>query len=316
MCLGLKNKKEMLKNIILELELDIICLQEVELETSFQSNLLSFQGFNLEVEQNTIKARTAIYIKDSIPFVRRTDLEGLDSHIVIIDVMGESKHRLINLYRCFNPQDGSTAREKFMYQLDIVRNAFTKDTFILGDFNLDDNMKFNQSYQNKELYNDLDRMWGNFHLTQVVKFATWSRVINNILKSSILDHVYCADPTVITGLQAMTPPFGDHQLIWFEIEYDQKLPTIMLRRDWRKYTKHNLLSNLEKVKWQLDIEDVQSYWNVFEQELITVVDSVAPLATFSNNNIKNPDLPRAIISKQYYRKRLLKKLKVTPTNGI
>ena len=100
-----------------------------------------------------------------------------------------------------------------MYQLDLVRNAFTKDTFILGDFNLDDNMKFNQSYQNKELYNDLDRMWGNFHLTQVVKFATWSRVINNILKSSILDHVYCADPTVITGLQSMTPPFGDHQLI-------------------------------------------------------------------------------------------------------
>ena len=48
--------------------------------------MLAVDGFQLELENNTIKARTGFYIKNNIKFKRRTDLEGTNSNLVIIDI--------------------------------------------------------------------------------------------------------------------------------------------------------------------------------------------------------------------------------------
>ena len=51
-------------------------------------------------------------------YPRKTNLEGIDSHLVIIDIEGISDiKRIINVYRCFNPEGNTTAREKFRNQL-------------------------------------------------------------------------------------------------------------------------------------------------------------------------------------------------------
>ena len=56
-------------------------------------------------QQYHVVARVGIYISKRLNYIRRTDLEGTNSHIVIIDLV-ESKLRVINIYRSFSPQGG------------------------------------------------------------------------------------------------------------------------------------------------------------------------------------------------------------------
>jgi hypothetical protein len=68
---------------------------------------------------------------------RRTELEGTDSHIVITDIKGTRNLRVRNIYRCFNPSNNLSQREFFIYQLGLISNAYSNNTILLGDFNLD-----------------------------------------------------------------------------------------------------------------------------------------------------------------------------------
>ena len=63
------------------------------------------------------------------------NLEGTNSHIVIIDLEGPiTVKRIINVYRSFNPQNNVSARDKFKYQLEIIKSAMTQSTVLIGDF--------------------------------------------------------------------------------------------------------------------------------------------------------------------------------------
>ena len=106
LCLGLKNKKEEVKQLIIKNNIDILCIQETELEKDYPVEILTFKGYGLEMEKNTTKLRSGIYIKDSISYTRRTDLEEENTHVVIIDINDRKKTRIINIYRAFNPPPG------------------------------------------------------------------------------------------------------------------------------------------------------------------------------------------------------------------
>ena len=105
LCLGLKNKKDLVKAILLENEIDVLQMQETELEKDFDSKVLKIPGYVLELEVNQDKKRVGVYIKDNLKYLRRTDLEGENSHIIVIDIECKTTitKRLINLYRSFNP---------------------------------------------------------------------------------------------------------------------------------------------------------------------------------------------------------------------
>ena len=44
LCLGLKNKKESVKRLIIENDIDIMCMQETEVPVDFPTDLLTFKG--------------------------------------------------------------------------------------------------------------------------------------------------------------------------------------------------------------------------------------------------------------------------------
>ncbi len=56
LCLGLKNYKDMVKQLINENKLDVLCLQETEIEKNVDHHLMSFPGYNFESEINDIKS--------------------------------------------------------------------------------------------------------------------------------------------------------------------------------------------------------------------------------------------------------------------
>ena len=84
-----------------------------------------------------IKSRTGIYITKNLNYKRNVNLEGKDSHLVIIDIKGNSEiKRVINIYRCFNPVGNVSPRDKFKYQLNLIKNAMTPKTIFELDYGL------------------------------------------------------------------------------------------------------------------------------------------------------------------------------------
>ena len=175
------------------------------------------------------------------------------------------------------------ARAKFRYQLELIKNAMTSKCVIVGDFNMDYAKIFDDNYNNKNLFQDFDDILSSFNLIQLVKFETWSRMVGTERRSSILDHIYIKDPTVITNIDYVKPFFGDHVLVEFIVDSKLNVVTENICRDWRNYSKDLLCDKLSSINWDIDVCEVQQFWNIFENLLIKVVDEIIPMTVFCGN---------------------------------
>ena len=200
LCLGLRNKKEEVKRLIIDNDINVLCLQETEVPFDFPINLLTFKGFNYESESNLIKSRCGMYVSDKISYVRRNDLEKNNMHLMIIDINDSNKTRLINVYRPFNPPTNQNQLQFFQAQLELMKSNTTPSTFILGDFNLDQKKIYDHSYSHKNYFASLDEAFSPLNLIQLVRFPTWSRTINGVVKESMIDHIYISNPYQITNI--------------------------------------------------------------------------------------------------------------------
>ena len=140
------------------------------------------------------------------------------------------------MYRSFLIQNGTSQREKFKYQLSLIKKALCyKNCILLGDFNLNCTKKNDINYTYVRYFDDFDDMLGNNNLVQLIEFPTWSRIINNVLSESVIDHIY---------VHSIKPIFGDHLLISLTLRLEKDVNEHSIRRDWRKYSKEVLLSEL------------------------------------------------------------------------
>ena len=64
-----------------------------------------------------------------------------------------------------------------------------------------------------------------------------------------------------------------------------------------KLKKESLNIELSKVDWNINVEDVQQYWNIFENKFIKIVDLVAPLVDHHDSIIKEK-VPKVIKTKK------------------
>ena len=82
-------------------------------------------------------------------------------------------------------------------------------------------------------------------MIQLINQPTWSRIVNNTLRESIIDHIYVQDPTVVTDINLKTPLFGDHKLVIFNITGNHVPPLQTIKRKWTHYSKENLINSLK-----------------------------------------------------------------------
>ena len=54
-----------------------------------------------------------------------------------------------------------------------------------------------------------EEVLGDENLVQIIEFPTWSRIVNNVLLESTIDHIYVKDPTLVGDIQSIKPLFGD-----------------------------------------------------------------------------------------------------------
>ena len=130
----------------------LLCMQETEIKVNLDHNLLSFPGYNIETERNSISSRVAMFISTEVKYIRRVDLEGDDSNLMVIDLVGDNKFKIINVYISFSPQNNIPKRTKFLYQLELISKAMSNGTILLGDFNLDYSKHFDNDYNFKNFF--------------------------------------------------------------------------------------------------------------------------------------------------------------------
>ena len=64
LCLGLKNKRIDVEHLLKKNDIEILCLQAVEIECNFNQESLSLKDFQFEMEVNSLKSRTGIYVTE------------------------------------------------------------------------------------------------------------------------------------------------------------------------------------------------------------------------------------------------------------
>ena len=188
---------------------------------------------------------------------------------------------------------------------------------IAGDSNLDDSKRYAPDYRYKHLFEHQNVLFDQHNLMQLIDFPTWSRVVNNVMKNSILDHVYVQDPTFVTNINSISPLIGDHKMLILDIMSHSEPLKIYVKRNWQLYSKLSLLEEISQVEFNIETDDVQSTWNNFENILLPIVDKLVPLTEFSNNSAIKSLKPTAKIKRKLdLRKRLLKSLQCTPSNEL
>jgi FMN phosphatase YigB (HAD superfamily) len=111
----------------------------------------------------------------------------------------------------------------------------------------------------------------------MVDFATWQRTNGNQIISSILDHVYTNNISLIESVEEAGYVVGDHcPVITTLTRRSRSLTSTKTVRDWKKYSPELLLTELGKQSWEIELESVQDFNDELEQRLMTVVDKLVP----------------------------------------
>ena len=218
--------------------------------------------------------------------------------------------RIITIYRSFRPPDGRSPMDFFKDQLAAMQQNCTKNTIILGDFNLDAKMQYRLDYPHKHLYACLDEFTTEFNFEQLIDFPTWSRSINNVKKESTLDHIYVNNTPIVSKCLFETPLFGNHVIVIIELLNNKPDPSTFVCRDWRNYDPSKFI-NILNVCELINVNDsVQQYWNTLENVLINAADQVAPLIYIKDNSFSKLSIPRPIKTKINKRNKLLERNKL------
>ena len=116
----------------------------------------------------------------------------------------------------------------------------------------------------------------------------------------------------------MDPEIGDYKLIVCTINMNSlnPPPVSVIKRCWKSYNKDILNAGLASCDFNVDINDVKGFWNHIENELIRVIDIVAPLTEFTGNCATRTHPYEKLKPKINRKRRLLKQFKLCGSPSV
>jgi hypothetical protein len=141
------------------------------------------------------------------------------------------------------------------------------------------------------MFTQLEELESEMNLSQLVKFNTWRRVVNGVLKTSLLDPVYENVHGLVENIDEISTSTSDHTplLIDVALKVCHKVETRVIRH-WSAYCKERLLELLSKERWKIDCCDVQDFNNELEQKIMLVLEVSIPFKKIKvrENNFSKP----------------------------
>jgi exonuclease III len=139
LCLGLQYKLSYVKEILFKEEIDVLCLQETELESDFDLEILNINGYVLETDFANNTIRSVVYIKSTLNYERLVN-QGLNQNIIALKIAQDNlPHLFITaIYRPWKNVDGLSQETAFENQVNEMNRLIptNNDCMCLGDFNL------------------------------------------------------------------------------------------------------------------------------------------------------------------------------------
>ena len=107
------------------------------------------------------------------------NLEGRNNGLNILDVQLKSRYRIIALYRIFNPPGIVTQCRYFTALLNLIKQAVDRSggakIWILGDFNLNEEMKYKSDNSHKAYFVKLQWKSKQFQNQGLLEAKNWKK---------------------------------------------------------------------------------------------------------------------------------------------
>lgn len=256
-------------------KIDVLTLSETHISTTEDNEkLYTIPNYSFE-KRNRINGKgggVALYVKDSINYVRRTDLESRELENIVIEiVLSTSKNFLITtLYK--PPQSSKYLQnnftELFNESLTLLSNE-SKETILLGDLNVD----FLKPNDNKEIKLSLKENG----FTQIIKEAT--RVTNE--SRTLIDIIATNRPATIADSTVIQSSISDHDLVACrrKLNHQKFSPKTIKCRDYKSYDPYAMNLEFDSVNWLpvLTAPDVNIALNIFNVIVKGIFDRHAPI---------------------------------------
>jgi len=179
----------------------------------------------------------------------------------------KGKQSIIGIYHPFKLLLGETSSSNFTRLLEALQKYITchptREVVIVGDFNIDYLKISDRTYQRHLLAEKLLDFQTKNGLEQHIKQITRHRLVTkngqNILQSSLLDHVY-SNSLLIDTVETLPSIASDHDYIKINLitQTKKSFNKTVFIRDWRRYSKNNFLTELRSMDWNVlaDTNDV------------------------------------------------------------
>lgn len=225
------------------------------------------------VSKNEPKSRLCAYVKASINAKVKLaeDLELIKIETVNLQVFG--------LYRPFKINQNLNHSTYLDNMIDWISNNLSaeKEIIIIGDVNLDYTHRNNDSYGQQMLLQKCLNLTDSLNLNQIINEKTWSRVINGIEKSSILEHIYTSTDNHQGEINDIN--VSDHLLVSIQVKNGSNpkpRPVKKIIRNWSKYTKHAYLNLLDLNETRFEPMTIDEHEDFLSLELANTLNKLAP----------------------------------------
>ena len=298
-----------LSNMCISLNADILLLQETKIDDLTSPGVFKIEGFNVEHRHRDRHGGGLLtYIRESIPFKRRKDLESKTiEHISLELVVNGEKLSVNNIYR--PPNDSAESHESFLQEMSIVLDKIKRlrsaTKLICGDMNFGNIYNRLGNLSPRTLDTKAPDLFLEAGMYQLIDIPT--RQVN--LSCSLIDLVFSSKLENVV-LTATLPPVADHAgtlLCLNTLSYKSK-PVVMDKpiydeADW----------NAVKIKLQElhdetsdDCPDIERQTEEFSQKLTSIMKEHIPTKRVVMNEKDKPWFNREVKRKLRKRNRLHK----------
>ena len=274
-CLGAFNKIDYIAHLLYSENLDVLFLQEAEIPRGLKKMLLSIKGYTVYYDEMKDKARVVCYIKENI----EAKIEVSQNVDAISVKTGDAT--IIGVYRPFKLETHPTHLSYLSDLINFVKKCGedSSSLVVIGDFNLDFAKRHDRTYCRTNLYDAWDECTAELSLIQLIQQPTWRRIIQNVQKSSILDHVYVNNFDNQLSVKTVDTNHSDHLAVILQasVKPERKGLNRIRLKNWRHYTKEKLHAELSAVDWdQFQHLNALAHSNRLEEVLTKIHDKLIP----------------------------------------
>ncbi len=275
--------EEIVSRLVLDMKYDIICISETWLGGSIPDGDITISNYTqYRKDRNRHGGGVMIYVSDSLPSVRKPELEKQDIENIWIEVSINGKKVLLSTY--YRPPIHGQRAAGVDYFINSFQTSVTEAIMrnpdcllIFGDFN-DRCVIWNDQHPTSELRSQLVDITNVLNLFQLVSEPT--RYTDN--SAHLLDLIFTDSPGIIDQVEVL-PPLADldHCIVSCRLEFSHQTGNVYNRQVW-DYGHADYIGLNEDLATNLNVvldQDIDTCVNLF----YTVVNDAA--ARFIPNKI-------------------------------